>query len=373
MNRRPRLSPRRRSPLVNPRDAFEIFPFAHFWPVYAAFIAAVVAFLLADLILLHRRAHDVSVREAAITCSVMVLVSLGFCWGLWTYLKARLPHDPRLPEIVRLFGSPEALADERAIQFLLGYIVELSLSVDNLFVFVVIFQFLATPAPYRRRVLFYGILGAVVFRAIFIAIGTHLAQFHAVVMIFGAFLVYTGYKVAFGAEKKPDPSKSLVVRIVTRFLPVSNVPAGDRFFVRFGEPSRLYATPLFITLILVELTDIVFAVDSVPAVIGFAKDPFIVFTSNILAILGLRALFFLLQNAMDRFHLLKYGLAIVLAFVGVKMLWLDSLWADNRMLGIRISLGVVLGTLGASIVLSLMVKPKSAHHGGTPPAVPPST
>jgi tellurite resistance protein TerC len=349
---------------VNPRDAFEIFPFADHWPAYAVFIAAVVAFLLADLVLLHRRSHDVTIKEAGITCGLMVALSLAFCAGLRFYLRDTLPHDPRLPEILRLFGSTDTLADERAVQFLLGYIVELSLSVDNLFVFVVIFQFLATPHEFRRRVLFYGILGAVVFRAIFIAVGTHLAQFHSVVMIFGAFLIYTGYKVAFGAEKKPDPSKSLVVKLVTRFLPISNVPAGDRFFVRFGDPPRLYATPLFITLILVELTDVVFAVDSVPAVIGFAKDPFIVFTSNILAILGLRALFFLLQNAMDRFHLLKYGLAIVLTFVGLKMLWLDSLWPDTqegRLLSIRVSLSVVLGTLGAAMALSLAIKPR-AHH-----------
>lgn len=343
---------------MSPRDAFEIFPFSDHWPVYGVFVAVVFAFLLLDLVLLHRRSHEVSTKEAALTCGTMVLLSLGFCAGLWQYLRVAGPNDPRAAEIVALFGSVEAYADERAIQFLLGYVVELSLSIDNLFVFVVIFRFLDVPVAYRRRILFYGILGAVGFRAIFIAIGTQLAKFHGVVMAFGAFLIFTAYKVAFGAEKTPDPSKSLAVRVLKRFVPVSNVPAGDRFFVRYGEPPRLYATPLFVTLVLVELTDVVFAVDSVPAVIGFAKDPFIVFTSNILAILGLRALFFLLQNAMDKFHLLKYGLAIVLGFVGLKMLWLDSLWGDDRLMAIRVSLAVVFGTLGGAIALSLVVKPK---------------
>ncbi len=346
---------------MNPRDSFELFPFADHWPMYGVFIAAVTAFLLVDLALLNRRSHDVSVKEAAFTSGLMVTLSLLFCGGLWFFLQRSLPHDPRLPLINQLFGSPEALANERAVQFLLGYVVELSLSVDNLFVFLVIFQFLGTPPAVRRRILFYGILGAIVFRAVFVAIGTQLAQFHSVVMIFGAFLIYTAYKVAFGAEKKPDPSKSIFVKVLTRFVPISNAPHGDRFFVRYGEPARLYATPLFLTLVLVEVTDVVFAVDSVPAVIGFAKDPFIVFTSNILAILGLRALFFLLQNAMDKFHLLKFGLAIVLAFVGLKMLWLDSLFGDDRMLAIKVSLGVVLGTLTAAMALSLWIKPKPEH------------
>jgi tellurite resistance protein TerC len=346
---------------VNPRDAFEIFPFAEYWHVYGGFVAAVAALLVLDLVLLNRKSHDVTMKEAALTSAFMVTLSLLFCAGLWFHCHKALPHDPRIAQIRELFGSAEALADERAIQFLIGYVVELSLSVDNLFVFIVIFQFLAVPTTVRRRILFYGILGAIVFRALFVAVGTQLAKFHMVVMIFGAFLVYTGYKVAFGAEKKPDPSKSFFIRVLTRFLPVTNAPAGDRFFVRYGEPLKLYATPLFLTLVLVELTDIVFAVDSVPAVIGFAKDPFIVFTSNILAILGLRSLFFLLQNAMEKFHLLKYGLAIVLAFVGVKMLVLDGLWEHDRMLGIQISLVVVLGTLAGAMLLSLAVKPKAEH------------
>jgi tellurite resistance protein TerC len=350
---------------VNPRDAFEIFPFAEYWPLYGGFIGAVAVLLLIDLALLNRRAHDVSIKEAALTSAFMVTLSLLFCAGLWFHCHKALPHDPRLPEIVSLFGSPEALADERAVQFLLGYIVELSLSVDNLFVFLVIFQVLGTPPAVRRRILFYGILGAILFRAGFVAIGTQLAKFHAIVMIFGGFLIYTAYKVAFGAEKKPDPSKSVFLRVLSCFVPITNAPHGDRFFVRYGEPAKLYATSLFATLVLVELTDIVFAVDSVPAVIGFAKDPFIVFTSNILAILGLRALYFLLQNAMDKFHLLKYGLAIVLAFVGLKMLWLDSLFGDDRMLAIKVSLGVVLGTLAAAITLSFLIKPKpeAPEHG----------
>jgi len=229
-----------------------------------------------------------------------VSLALAFNYGLYHFALWKLPQDPRL------LGIPgfevTAVAKETALEFLTGFIVEKSLSVDNIFVFVLIFNFFAMPAKYQHRVLFFGILGALVFRAIFIVLGSALLQFHWVVWIFGLFLIASGLKIMLAPEKGIDPEKNPVVRLFRRFVPVTPALHGQRFFVRLN--GVLHATPLFVTLLFVEVTDIIFAVDSVPAIYALTGEPLVVFVSNVFAILGLRALYFLLAGMMDRFYIL---------------------------------------------------------------------
>jgi len=237
-----------------------------------------------------------------------------------------------------------------ALEFLTGYVVEKSLSVDNIFVFVMVFPYFAIPPKYQHRVLFYGILGALVFRAIFIAMGSALMEYHWVVYLFGGFLILTGFKMMFAPEKEIEPEKNFLVRLFKRFVPVTPQLHGQKFFVR--EKAKIYATPLFIALLFLELTDIIFAVDSVPAIFALTKEPMLVFTSNIFAILGLRAMYFMLAGAIDKFYLLKYGLAIVLVFVGLKMVWLNDAFGGK--FPISWSLAFILGTIAVSVITSLL-------------------
>ena len=281
----------------------------------------------------------ISFREAGIWTAVWMALALAFSYVL--YLLAAHAH-------------PAAVARQLTLEFLAGYVVEESLSVDNMFVFVLVFRYFAVPLRYQHRVLFYGVLGAMVFRAIFIAAGAALIQFHWVMVVFGLFLIYTGIRMAFEEEKQIDPSSSPVIRLVRRFLPVTPELHGSRFFIR---KKGLYATPLLIALLFLEATDIVFAVDSVPAVFGVTKEPFVIYSSNVFAILGLRAMFFLLAGAMERFHLLKYGLAIVLTFVGLKMVWLDQAFGGRFPIGI--SLAIISAVIGGSIILALIFPKKT--------------
>ena len=256
-------------------------------------------------------------------------------------------------------------------QFLTGYVVEQSLSVDNMFVFVVIFGFFAIPPALQHRVLFYGILGALAFRAIFIAIGAALIQYKVVVIVFGAFLVLTGIKIIFAPEKEKDPEKNPVLKLLRRWIPLTQKFHGQRFFVKeeAADPHgsgkvalRWVGTPLFVALAMIEVSDIVFAVDSVPAIFAVTREPFIVFTSNVFAILGLRSLYFLLAGAHDKFHMLKYGLGIVLVFVGIKMTmpeaWYPASWEGHFPIGW--SLLFIVGVIGGSMVLSVL-RPKREH------------
>jgi len=230
--------------------------------------------------------------------------------------------------------------------------VEKVLSLDNIFVFVVVFTFFAIPAIYQHRVLFYGILGALVFRAIFIALGSALLQYHWVILLFGGLLILTGLKMMFAPERKIDPDRNPVVRLFRRFVPVTPELYGQRFFVRLK--GVLYATPLFVALLFVEISDIIFAIDSVPAIFALTREPMIVFTSNIFAMLGLRSLYFLLAGAVERFALLKYGLALVLVFVGLKMVWLNDAFGGKFPIGW--SLGIIGVVIATSIVFSLLSK-----------------
>lgn len=327
------------------------FSFAEYWWFYFCFAFLVVFLLSLDLGVFHKEAHVLKFKEAATWSVVWVTLALIFNYGLYQYILAKVALSPELQSI---WGEPRVIAKSLALEFLTGYVVEQSLSVDNLFIFVVIFNFFAVEGRYQHRILFYGILGAIFFRAIFIAAGSVLMQYKAVVYIFGAFLILTGIKIFFAPEKKLEPDKNPVIKLLKRFLPVTPTGEGQKFFVR--KSGRLHATPIFIALAFVEITDIVFAVDSVPAIYAITKEPFIVFTSNVFAILGLRSLYFVLAGAMDKFHLLKFGLGIVLAFVGLKMVWLDHAFGGKFPIGW--SLGIIGGVIATTIVLSFMFPKK---------------
>jgi len=293
-----------------------------FWVIFIAFVLAMLAL---DLGVFHRKVHVVHPKEASIWVAVWVGLALAFAAGLFV-----------------IYGHHVALT------FLTGYVIEESLSIDNIFVMVLIFEYFKVPAICQHRVLFYGILGALVMRGLFIGIGTVLlARFHWVIYVFGAMLIVTGIRMALKQDEEFEGEKNPVVRGARRVLPLSPDFHGKHFFV--VQNGRKMATPLFLVLVLVEITDLVFAIDSIPAIFGVTRDPFIVFTSNIFAILGLRSLYFLLAAVVDRFYLLKYGIAMILTFVGAKMLGENWFHVD-----VLPSLAIILGVLGASIAASLI-------------------
>jgi tellurite resistance protein TerC len=324
-----------------------LFPFLDYWWLYASFIGFVLLLLALDLGVFHRDAHEVSFREAATWSVVWVALALAFNYAFYLYAAQRFPADERLLAIPGF--SPEAAAKQVGLEFLTGYIVEKSLAVDNIFVFVVVFSFFAIPPIYQHRVLFYGIIGALVFRAVFIAMGSVLMQYKWVVVLFGGVLILTGIKMFFAPEKGINPEKNPVIRLFKRFVPVTPALHGQRFVVRLD--GKWHATPLLVALLFLEMTDIIFAVDSVPAIFALTKEPLIVFTSNIFAILGLRAMYFMLAGAIDKFYMLKYGLAVVLVFVGLKMVWLNEAFGGK--FPITWSLGIIVGVIGISVAASL--------------------
>ncbi|MBM3874008.1 MAG: TerC family protein [Verrucomicrobia bacterium] len=328
---------------------YSLFPFTDYWWFYGLFTLGVLGFLALDLGVFHREAHDVGFKEALTWSVVWISLAMLFCFGLWKYAAWKLPQDPRLIAEGMTAAQAAALADQTALEFLTGFVVEKSLSVDNIFVFVVVFSYFAIPAKYQHRVLFYGILGALIFRIIFISIGAALMQLHWVIWLFGGFLILTGLKILFAPEKPIEPERNPVIRLLRRLIPVTPQLHGDRFFLR--KEGVLYATPLLVTLVFIELSDIVFAVDSVPAIFAITKEPLIVFTSNVFAILGLRALFFLLAGVMHRFWALKYGLGLILIFVGLKMVWLNEAFGGK--FPVTWSLGIIGFILAASVTLSL--------------------
>ena len=324
------------------------FPFTEYWSFYLGFTAFVLLLLALDLGVFHRKVHAVSFREAGIWSVVWVGLALVFNFGFYQYAAWKFARDPRLLALPGF--DPEAAARQVRLEFLTGYVVEKTLSLDNIFVFVVVFTFFAIPAMYQHRVLFYGIAGALVFRAIFIALGSALLQYHWVILLFGGLLVLTGVKMMFAPERKIDPDRNPIVRLFRRFVPVTAELHGQRFFLRVN--GVLHATPLFLALLFVEISDIIFAIDSVPAIFALTREPLIVFTSNVFAILGLRSLYFLLAGAVEQFRLLKYGLALVLVFVGLKMVWLNDAFGGK--FPIVWSLGIIGGIIAVSIAFSLL-------------------
>ncbi len=292
--------------------------------VWVLFTLFVVGLLVIDLGLFHRKPHAVSIREAAIWSAVWVALALIFNFGIYLYAG----RDP-------------------ALAFFSGYLIEKSLAVDNIFVFVLIFSALAVPPAYQHRVLFFGIVGALVMRGVMIAAGAFLIErFEWILYLFGAFLLMTAIRLMRRDEAVIAPGEHVLVRIVRRLLPVTSDFRGVRFFVR--ENGRLWATPLLMVLVLIEGADLVFALDSIPAVFAVTQDPFLVYTSNIFAVLGLRSLYFLLAGVIGRFYLLKYGLTFVLGFVGIKMLA-----ADVYHFPVPLSLGVIITALLISVFFSM--------------------
>lgn len=348
-----------------------LFPFADAWWLYAGFTAFVLVLLALDLGVFHRHAHAVSFREATAWSIVWVTLALAFNYAFYVYAAAAFSASERLNAMPGF--DADAAARQVALEFLAGYIVEKALAVDNIFVFVVVFNFFGIPSKYQHRVLFYGILGALVFRAAFIAAGALLMQYKWVVILFGVFLIATGVKIFFAPQKPIDPAKNPVIRLFRRLVPVTPALHGARFLVRVD--GRWYATPLLVALLFVELSDIVFAVDSVPAIFALTREPLVVFTSNIFAILGLRAMYFMLAGAVDRFYLLKYGLGVVLVFVGLKMAWLNEAFGGK--FPISWSLAIIASVIGVTIVASLL-RPRGpdgeegalVHAAGEGPTVP---
>jgi tellurite resistance protein TerC len=308
-----------------------------FWIGFNLFVLAMLAL---DLGVFHRRAHVVSLREAITWTVVWISLAMIFNLGLW-YLAG----------------------PQKALEFFTGYLIEYSLSVDNIFVFALLFSYFAVPAKYQHRVLFWGILGALVMRAVMIIAGTLLiAKFAWIIYVFGGFLILTGIKMIVKKEEEIHPENNPVVRWFKRLMPVTAGYREDKFFVR--ENGVRMATPLFVVLLLVEVSDLIFAVDSIPAIFAVTTDPFIVYTSNVFAILGLRSLYFALSGVMDKFHYLKVGLGVVLTFVGVKMLLAHTAWKIDTL----VSLGVIVLILAAAVVMSLL-RPKQPEAGTSPPHV----
>jgi tellurite resistance protein TerC len=292
------------------------------WTLFSVFVVGMLAL---DLGVFSRRPHEVHFKEALAWSGVWVALSLAF--DGWIYLR---------------FGS------EKAMEFLTGYVIEKALSVDNIFVFVVLFAAFAVPKLYEHRVLFWGVIGAIVLRAIFIGLGAALlAKFHWIMYVFGAILIFTGIRLLVHGEQEADPERNPIYRFAKKIIPAVPQYDGKNFFTRID--GRRFATPLFLVLVAIEATDVVFAVDSIPAVFAVTRDPFIVYTSNIFAILGLRAMYFLLAGVIDRFHLLKIGLALVLIFVGTKMAIVDFV-----KIPIGLSLGVIAAILAGSVSASLI-------------------
>lgn len=293
-----------------------------FWVLFNLFVLVMLAL---DLGVFHRQAHEVKFKEA-IGWSV-VWIALALVFNVVVYLWR---------------GS------EAALQFLTGYLIEKSLSVDNIFVFLMLFTYFSVPGRFQHKILFWGILGALIMRAVFIAAGvTLIEKFHWTIYVFGAFLILTGIKMARSKDKEMHPERNPVLRLFRRFVAVTDDFVRDKFFVR--QNGRTLATPLFVVLLLIETTDLIFAVDSIPAILAITQDPFIVYTSNVFAILGLRALYFALAGVMKLFHFLHYGLSVVLIFVGVKMML-----ADVCKIPIVVSLGFIIGVLTVAIVVSML-------------------
>ncbi len=321
--------------------------------MWAAFVAVVLVMLAVDLFMVGGgREHRVSVKEAATWSVVWVVLSLVFAGALWWYLDGAMGRE---------------LANAKAVEFVTGYLIEKSLAIDNVFVWLMLFSFFAVPLELQKRVLLYGVLGAIVMRTVMIFAGVWLiAKFHWILYVFGAFLLVTGVKMWLFADATPDLANNPLLKWMRGHMKVTDHLEGERFFVMREEGGTLvrYATPMFLVLVLVEASDLIFAVDSIPAIFAITTDPFIVLTSNVFAILGLRAMYFLLADMASRFSLLKYGLALVLMFIGVKMLLLDI-----YKIPVSVSLGVVALIIAVSVVMSLRrrggkvsVTPRSDHN-----------
>ena len=293
--------------------------------IWIGFTAFVLLMLALDLGVFHRKSHEVKIKEALIWSAVWILMALAFNYGIYHYL-----------------------GKDKAFEFLTGYVIEKSLSVDNLFVFIMLFTFFNVEPKYQHKILFWGIIGALVLRAIFIFAGVALiSKFHWIIYVFGAFLIFTGVKMLMHKDEKVEPEKNPLVKLFKKFFPVTDKIEGGKFFVKIN--GKTVATPLFIVLIMIEFTDLIFAVDSIPAILAISNDTFIIFTSNVFAILGLRALYFALAGITKYFYYIKYGLSAILVFVGIKMTIVDF-----YKIPVMYSLFVIIGILVLSVLVSIL-------------------
>ena len=298
--------------------------------VWICFLGFVLFMLALDLGVFHRKSHEVKIKEALIWSGVWIGLALVFNYGIYVFM-----------------------GKQKAVEFLTGYVIEKSLSIDNLFVFIMLFTYFNVEAKYQHKILFWGILGALLMRAIFIFAGVALInKFHWIIYVFGVVLVFTGIKMLFHKDEDIQPDKNPLVRLFKKFYPVTNETHGDKFFVKLE--GKTFATPLFVVLLIVEFTDLIFAVDSIPAILAITNDTFIIFTSNVFAILGLRALYFALAGITKYFYYLKYGLSAILVFVGVKMTIVDF-----YKIPILYSLSVIMGILLISVLISVAFPKKN--------------
>lgn len=335
-------------------DKIYLFPLSDYWGFYVAFIIFVLILLLIDLGIFHRDSHEVSFKESLTWSIIWVSLALIFNVLFYYYANWKFTTDANLLSVPGF--NAEIAAKQSALEFLTGYVVEKSLAVDNIFVFVVVFSFFGIPLKYQHRILFFGILGALIFRLIFISLGSILLQYQFIVIVFGIFLILTGIKILFAPEKPINPENNPIIKLFKRYFKVTPTIEGQKFFIR--KEGLLFATPLFVALLFIEVSDIIFAVDSVPAIFAITKEPLIVFTSNVFAILGLRAMYFMLAGVVDRFKYLKYGLGLVLVFVGLKMAWLNEAFGGK--FPISWSLIIILSIISSSIIFSL-IKSKSKN------------
>ena len=297
--------------------------------MWLAFGSVIAVMFVLDLFVFNRKSHEIKFREALTWTIVWVSLAMAFNLGVWYYM-----------------------GPAKALEFFTGYLIEESLSVDNLFVFIMIFSYFHVSRAQQPKILKWGIIGALVMRGIFILLGIELIErFHWMVYVFGAILIYTGFKMAFGGDEKVEPEKNPLVKLVRRFIPITKRSWGDKFFIK--RRGIWSATPLFLTLIVVESSDLIFAVDSIPAVLAVTHDPFIVYSSNVFAIMGLRSLYYLLAHVMEMFVYLKLGVSFILAFVGAKMLLVDVIEIP-----LLLSLGMIIGTLTISILTSVLLAKK---------------
>lgn len=332
------------------------FSIYEYWWFYLGFVVFIAFVLSLDLGVFHKKAHVVSVKEAAVWTGVWVSCAVIFNILFYYYAYSVLSTRASLMQLPGF--DPALTAKNLAMEFTTGFLIEKALAIDNIFIFAVVFSYFGIPRIYQHRVLFWGIFGALIFRGIFIAIGSELMQYQNVVIFFGILLIFTGIRIVIIREKEPDLSKNFLMRQMNRFLNIDHELTGDHFFIIKNH--KLFLTPLFVALVFIELSDIIFAIDSVPAIFAITKEPLIVFTSNVFAILGLRSMYFLLSGVIDKFKFIKFGLAGVLIFVGLKMTLLNDLYDGH--FPIWLSLVIIVLILTTSIIASLVLdkKPSSS-------------
>jgi tellurite resistance protein TerC len=337
-----------------------LFPFAEYWWFYLAFSAFILVIVFLDLGIFHKQAHEVSFKESSAWTVLWISLALLFNWLFYQFSLWKFAQDPRL--LAQPGFNPEAAAKQSALEFLTGFVVEKSLAIDNIFIFAVVFSYFAIPKMYQHRILLWGIIGALIFRGLFIAMGSYLMQYHAVVIFFGGLLILTGAKMFFAGTETQSLENNFIVRTLQKIFRIHPHIHGQSFFL--NKEGLTYVTPLFLSLTFIEMTDILFAVDSVPAIFALTNEPLIVFTSNIFAILGLRSMYFMLAGSMDRFAYIKYGLAAVLVFVGAKMVFLNNHFGGK--FPISWSLLIIFILIGTPVAYSVLVDHRNKRRSPLP-------